>query len=233
MLSQIVLVMCAATVQAIIEYPISYNTYTKLNDIHVGGPMYREQFNAAVCNINNYNQCKMKLFNYIGIGTNEEELSVFKYPIALLTYENTSLVHEYSVPVLGLGDSYIKYGLKSQDPFFVNVYQRNQSSLNQIYIILGVFGLFFCCFVYKHCANVCKVYMEQKRKEFKINNAFKQVNIESAPLLNTNCTICLDDFQEGDKLVELKECHHVFHKGCITTWFTQKQRCPNCQNESV
>ena len=232
MLREIVLSICFVTVEAIIEYPW-YNTYTKLKESHLGGPMYKEEFNAAVCNINNYNQCKMQSFRYIGIGNNEEELNLFKYPFALLTYQNTTLVQEYNVPILSLHDKYIDYGLKSQNPFFVHVYKINQSSLNQMYIIICIFGLLFCCVVYKHCANVCKVYMEEKIKELKLNSVFKHVNFDSAPLLNTNCTICLDEFEDGDKLVELKECHHVFHKSCINTWFTQKQTCPNCQNEVV
>ena len=233
MLLQIALLTCFTSVQAIIEYPISYNTYVKLKESHLSGPKYEEQFDAAVCNVNNYNQCKLQLFRYIGIGKNENELSTFQYPFALLTYENSTLVHDYTVPVLGLHNTHIDYGLKSQNPFFVHVYPQNDSSLSQMYIILGVFGLLFCCFFYKQCANLCRIYIEQKKKQIKLNSVFKDVNIDSAPLLNTNCTICLDEFEDGDKLVELKDCHHVFHKSCINTWFTQKQTCPNCQNEVV
>ena len=40
-----------------------------------------------------------------------------------------------------------------------------------------------------------------------------------------NCTICLENFKEGDVLKRLG-CLHIFHKNCIETWLKSKNLCP-------
>ena len=41
------------------------------------------------------------------------------------------------------------------------------------------------------------------------------------------CSICLCEYEQGDKLVSLP-CKHVFHDDCITSWTEQNIRCPLC-----
>ena len=40
-----------------------------------------------------------------------------------------------------------------------------------------------------------------------------------------NCTICLENFREGDILKRLG-CLHIFHKDCIVPWLKEKNLCP-------
>lgn len=42
------------------------------------------------------------------------------------------------------------------------------------------------------------------------------------------CSICLEDFKVGTKVVRIKECKHMYHEECILTWFREKKICPNC-----
>jgi len=50
-------------------------------------------------------------------------------------------------------------------------------------------------------------------------------------LLN-NCTICLDNFEDNEKII-LLECNHNFHKNCIEKWLKEySYKCPLCRNES-
>ncbi|KAF2653982.1 hypothetical protein K491DRAFT_694182 [Lophiostoma macrostomum CBS 122681] len=68
--------------------------------------------------------------------------------------------------------------------------------------------------------------------------------IPLAPILSlkagpTQCTICLCDLRHSssvspvDNVVNIKPCHHKFHRDCITLWFTgthqQIYTCPNCR----
>jgi hypothetical protein len=43
------------------------------------------------------------------------------------------------------------------------------------------------------------------------------------------CSICQDNFTEGQALRKLNHCHHEFHKNCIDTWFQRNVHCPVCR----
>eukprot|EP00591_Stephanopyxis_turris_P005338 CAMPEP_0195523450 /NCGR_PEP_ID=MMETSP0794_2-20130614/22663_1 /TAXON_ID=515487 /ORGANISM="Stephanopyxis turris, Strain CCMP 815" /LENGTH=465 /DNA_ID=CAMNT_0040653457 /DNA_START=129 /DNA_END=1526 /DNA_ORIENTATION=+ len=67
---------------------------------------------------------------------------------------------------------------------------------------------------------------------------------EECPLINTpnksgdaghfdmtSCSICLEDFQQGDK-IRCLPCNHVFHSDCIVPWLTKNQStCPLCKED--
>jgi len=45
------------------------------------------------------------------------------------------------------------------------------------------------------------------------------------------CTVCLDEFEDDDDMIELK-CGHHFHEDCIVHWFkTCSNKCPICREE--
>ena len=45
-----------------------------------------------------------------------------------------------------------------------------------------------------------------------------------------NCSICLDDFSEGDKIIYLP-CFHYYHSKCIEKWTKSSNKCPLCNIE--
>jgi len=47
-------------------------------------------------------------------------------------------------------------------------------------------------------------------------------------LYQNECTICLENFNENEKLYELS-CKHYYHKDCIDDWLSKKNTCPLCR----
>ena len=45
---------------------------------------------------------------------------------------------------------------------------------------------------------------------------------------NSVCTICLEDFIDGEEVV-LCPCKHCYHQHCIKDWLRMKNSCPMCK----
>ena len=62
---------------------------------------------------------------------------------------------------------------------------------------------------------------------------FNSIALESIDKLcpeKKRCTICLENFQKLDKVINLN-CLHMFHDNCIKTWLKNNNYCPICKNE--
>lgn len=46
-----------------------------------------------------------------------------------------------------------------------------------------------------------------------------------------SCTICLQDFKEGECTKRLPSCSHYFHLGCIDEWLARNGSCPICRKD--
>lgn len=49
----------------------------------------------------------------------------------------------------------------------------------------------------------------------------------------TECSICLGDFVDGEKVRVLPECNHEFHVKCVDKWLKEHTSCPNCRRSIV
>ncbi|XVF15257.1 hypothetical protein REPUB_Repub09cG0135400 [Reevesia pubescens] len=45
----------------------------------------------------------------------------------------------------------------------------------------------------------------------------------------TECSVCLNEFQEDESLRLLPKCSHAFHLPCIDTWLRSHKNCPICR----
>ncbi|KAG6437587.1 hypothetical protein SASPL_102506 [Salvia splendens] len=46
---------------------------------------------------------------------------------------------------------------------------------------------------------------------------------------NTQCSICLSEYQEKEVLRIMPKCGHSFHLCCIDTWLRKQSTCPVCR----
>lgn len=47
---------------------------------------------------------------------------------------------------------------------------------------------------------------------------------------NADCSICLDEFSEGQVCRMLPKCKHIFHRFCIDQWLPNQPHCPLCRS---
>ncbi|KAL0342949.1 UNVERIFIED_CONTAM: RING-H2 finger protein ATL52 [Sesamum angustifolium] len=45
----------------------------------------------------------------------------------------------------------------------------------------------------------------------------------------TDCSVCLSEFQEDESIRLLPKCSHAFHGPCIDTWLRSHKNCPVCR----
>ncbi|CAN4105444.1 unnamed protein product [Withania somnifera] len=48
---------------------------------------------------------------------------------------------------------------------------------------------------------------------------------------SVSCSVCLQDFQLGETVRSLPQCHHMFHLPCIDTWLLRHGSCPMCRRD--
>lgn len=46
---------------------------------------------------------------------------------------------------------------------------------------------------------------------------------------NFFCSICQEEAQEGQRILEIIQCKHMFHEPCLEPWLRQKGTCPLCR----
>lgn len=52
---------------------------------------------------------------------------------------------------------------------------------------------------------------------------------ESFSVKDTQCSVCLGDYQAEDKLQQIPVCGHTFHMDCIDIWLATHTSCPLCR----
>ncbi|KAJ7982582.1 RING-H2 finger protein [Quillaja saponaria] len=55
------------------------------------------------------------------------------------------------------------------------------------------------------------------------------VYMESFSVKDTQCSVCLLDYQAEDRLQQIPACGHTFHMNCIDLWLSNNSTCPLCR----
>ncbi len=45
------------------------------------------------------------------------------------------------------------------------------------------------------------------------------------------CSICLENWVNGQEVHEFQPCGHMFHKDCILSWLEHRDSCPVCRTQ--
>ncbi|BFZ06172.1 hypothetical protein BsWGS_09213 [Bradybaena similaris] len=98
-------------------------------------------------------------------------------------------------------------------------------------VVIGVCFLFIMIFM------LVKVIREQTSK--KLNRLSKR-SLKKIPVRKfkkgdyyDTCAICLDEYEEGEK-IRVLPCDHVYHMKCIDPWLTKnKKTCPVCKRRVI
>jgi hypothetical protein len=77
------------------------------------------------------------------------------------------------------------------------------------------------------------VVVEEEKVDVEQPTPEQPVESESHDLSTTctMCSICIDEFEVGERLTLLPRCQHAFHRDCIMPWLMERQGCcPLCKN---
>lgn len=58
-------------------------------------------------------------------------------------------------------------------------------------------------------------------------------NYKGNAFCSSECAVCLNEFQEEEKLRIIPNCGHFFHIDCIDVWLQNNANCPLCRNSSI
>ena len=74
---------------------------------------------------------------------------------------------------------------------------------------------------------------KQKKTIPNLGQLFEEVELTQSILdkgEQKKCSICLEDFEVGSKIIYLP-CFHYYHANCIETWVKNSDKCPLCNIE--
>ena len=68
----------------------------------------------------------------------------------------------------------------------------------------------------------------KQKSDIRSLGSYQRVKVED---LNECCSICLENYREGEYKRVLPKCRHVFHKRCCDRWFKSQDEmtCPVCR----
>jgi len=102
----------------------------------------------------------------------------------------------------------------------------DEDTLFEIKLMMGT--ILFCSF-FVQCANAWDICgrIDKRVRSWRLNRHLNEHLLK--PDSTEECSICLESYQEKDKIVQLT-CTHIFHKDCIREWLQNKQNnCPLCR----
>ena len=81
--------------------------------------------------------------------------------------------------------------------------------------------------------NILNIYNEEINENERNSEIDSRIleNIDKLSPEKRRCTICLENFKNFDKIINLT-CLHMFHDECIRKWLNENNYCPICKTET-
>ena len=76
-------------------------------------------------------------------------------------------------------------------------------------------------------------HQQQQQQQQQHHHQTDSTDTDTLDIHHPECSICLGEYEKGDKLISLNPCHHIFHDECITSWTNHNIRCPLCNVDLV
>lgn len=78
--------------------------------------------------------------------------------------------------------------------------------------------------------NISKCFKKIKIKKYKKCGEIKKYSDIKLLKWDPCCSICITDYENGDKIIQLRKCEHTYHYACFVIFYDSVDEifCPNC-----
>jgi len=169
-----------------------------------------------------WNQCFHFLENY------HQQMTMYQENVRIMLQNTQTILGlndlSESVPVSLLNSNTRPYSATRNNPrFFLNT-RENQRDI--LYEYLNMVDL---SFIPSFFANASIPTREEIENATEIIVYHREL-FEIQNIQYTTCPISLEEFQEGEILMKIKYCGHIFKKSGLENWFSRNKHCPTCRH---
>ncbi|MBG02262.1 MAG: hypothetical protein CL470_08335 [Acidimicrobiaceae bacterium] len=109
-------------------------------------------------------------------------------------------------------------------------YDRSNTEPNPEADIILLMGAIVFIVFFSILCGMCSYERNDEEMNIELIDKVKKKTTEYQKKEGEICSICLEDFQQKEKIIIL-ECYHYYHSKCITEWLESNNSCPLCRDQ--
>ena len=170
------------------------------------------------------NSCYVLYLRFANAGNPGFGLDMLQITLVLWIVEDYNKSDEsYDISCLESGESYFLY---ASDIFYqALLWTYTFSSIFLITLVIGSLAYLLIDIFYLRPIRL--------RDRGLTENEFNQISIinyADGVSENTLCSICLNEFNQNERVAQLPACKHLFHSECVRLWLNTHLECPYCRS---